>query len=517
VQVTLGWDGWVRLGTWNPVTVDVHLDRAVRGWLVVDLPQEFGAQHVRLRYPLDLPAGGRSTWRVPALLTDPRRPVRTSVVAQDGTEVASSQAVPRPELAVASVVGYIGSRPPAPPPQVAGGGRRAVARLLEASLPESPAAYASLDLLVLEGLDERNLNAGQQRALSTWVLHGGRVVVAGWLAPTAPLSGWLSAAQDLGAASDAAGLRSVDDGPMRELVPLPGGRPVVERSRTVAVWAPRGLGRVYTWAVAADRVPPDSPLWYLALPQPASVEAPPEPEGAVRAPLGPVAAGLGAYVVLWVLAVGLAGRSGWGWPALALLLAGSWALVPVLADAVRQRSFSWDATWVEVSVEQAGRAYGWASARVPYPGTYTYTLPRADAVAASGGFSELEATFLPDGVRVRARQLAGDRLRLRWEAEASAGALSVGVQDGAVVALGPVGPGAVAFWRGRQAPVEESSGTPGEWVASRWGPADPKHPALSALGWARPDAGTIVEDRPVVAAPLSDGRRGWRVVVGQTR
>lgn len=514
VQVTLGWDGWIRFGTWNPVTVHVEVDRPVRGWVVVEVPQEFGAQRVRLRHPVDLPAGGRWTWRVPVHLVDPRRPVRASVVAQDGTEVASSETVPLPEGAVASVVGYIGPRAPLPPAQAAGGGRRAVVRLREEWLPEGPAAYASLDLLVLGELDERRLNHAQQRALQTWVLHGGRVVVAGWFPPTAPLSGWLSPAQDAGAGGEASGLRSVSDGPLRELVPRPGGHPVVERSHTVAVWAPRGLGRVYAWAADADRVPPSSPLWYLALPQPGSTGGPPpDPDWAVRAPVGPVAVGLGAYAVLWVLALALAGRSRWGWPAVAVLVAGSWVWVPVLAEEVRGRSVFWDVTRVEFTVEGVGRVYGWAFAQVPYAGTYTYTLPAATALAASGGFAELDAAFFEDRVQVGARQAAGDRLRLHWEAEGSAGAPTLEQRGGTVVVTGAAAEEGVVLWRGQEAPLERS-GRPDEWVASRWRPAGRQHPALAALGWVRPDLGSIVEDRPVVVLPVSDG---WQVVVGPDR
>ncbi len=515
VHAALGWDGWVRFGTWNPLTVEAEVDRPVRGWLVVDVPQEFGAQRVRLRYPLDLPQGGRGTWRLPVLVVDARRPLRVALVAEDGGEVASAQAVPQAESAVASVVGYLGQNPPSPPTEVSSGGRRTVARLWEEVLPESAAAYASLDLLVVEELDERRLNDAQRHALQAWVIHGGRVVTSGWLAPTAPLSGWLSAAQHTGRVVERPGLGSLAAGPLRELHLLPGGRPVVERSYVVAAWAPRGLGRVYAWAADPQQVPPGSPLWYLALPPTALREGPPEPDLRPRAPVGPAAVGLGTFAALWLVSLAVAGRTPWGWLlALAVLAAGVVGM-PTVAHEVRQRSTALDATWVEVVADGVRRAYGWGYAQAPYRGVYTYTLPRAVAVAASGGFSEAEVTFLDDRVLVRARQETGERLRLYWEVEGAAGAVpAVQPRNGSVVFRGPGTSQGVVFWGSRQAPLEKSEGSD-EWVASRWERQESQHPALVSLRWVYPAAATIVEDRPVVALPLADGRRGWLVVVGQ--
>ncbi len=515
VEVSLGWDGWIRFGEWNPITVQVAVDRAVRGWLVVDVPQEFGAQRVRLRSPVDLPDGGRSTWRTAAFLSDPRRPVRVSLTAEDGSVVASAQATPQPEGAAASVVGYLGRDPPAPPLEVASGGRRAVVRLREELLPDSAAAYASLDVLVVEELDERKLNAAQRRALQTWVLHGGRVVVAGWLPPGNPLSEWLAVARYAGPTSYTSGLASVAPGPVWAMEPLAGSRPVVERSQVVAVWAQRGLGRVFAWAVDVQRVPPSSPLWYLALPAAGARELPGELEVRPRPPLGPAAAGLGAYAVLWVVAVALAGRSRWGWVAVALVLAAAAAGMPVVAEQVRQRAAVVESEWLQVVVEGVPRAYAWGHAAAPYPGDYTYTLPASAAVALSGGFSEADVTFLPDRVLVRARHRAGERLRLVWEARDAPVTWPELVAGGSEVHLrGPVAPDGVVFWGRRQASVERA----GEgWVASRWEAADGRHPALASLRWVYPEAATIVEDRPVAAFPIRDGRRGWLVVVGQVR
>ncbi|MCS7235665.1 MAG: hypothetical protein RMM30_06795 [Armatimonadota bacterium] len=515
MEVSIGWDGWIRFGEWNPVTVQVAVDRGVRGWLVVEIPQEFGAQRVRLRFPVDLPDGGRSTWRVAALLSDPRRPVRVSLAAEDGSELVSAHATPLPEGAAASVVGYLGRDPPAPPLEVASGGRRAVVRLREELLPDSAAAYASLDLLVVEELDERKLNAAQRRALQTWVLHGGRVVVSGWLPPGNPVSDWLAVARYVGPISYVSGLASVAPGPVWAMEPLVGSQAVVERSRVVAVWAQRGLGRVFAWATDVQRVPPTSPLWYLALPAAGAREVPSELEVRPRPPLGPAAAGLGAYAVVWLFAVALAGRSRWGWVAVALVVAAAAAGMPVVAEQVRQRAAVLESEWLQVVVDGVPRAYAWGHAWAPYPGDYTYTLPASAAVALSGGLSEADVTFLQDRVLVRAHHRAGERMRLVWEAqEAPVDWPEVVATGGEVHLRGSVAPDGVVFWGRRQASVEKSAEG---WVASQWEAAGGRHPALSSLRWVYPEPATIVEDRPVAAFPMGDGRRGWVVVVGQAR
>lgn len=509
----MGWDGWVRYGAWNPLTVDVRTDVPVNGWLVVDLPREFGRQRLRLRYPVALPQGGATSWRLAAFLEDARRPVRVSVSTEEGQELAFSEAPPQPEGAVASVVGYLGLQPPTPPVQVSGGGRRAVVRLREESLPETPAAYASLDVLVVDELDERRLNDAQRQALQAWVLHGGRVVVTSALDLTAPLGRWLSVARPTGRSFEAEQLRSVS-GWAWELDPAPDARPVVERSRAVAFWAPRGLGRVYAWAAPPQRVSPDSPLWFLALPAPSSREPPPEPESRPRLPLGPAALGLGSYAALWVLSVALAGRRPWGWAAVAAVLAAGVAGMPLLADQVRQGSSVLDEHRVEVAVDGIIRAYGWGFARAVYPGVYVYGLPPADAVTASGGFSEAEVTFLPDRTTLRVKQAAGDRVRVYWEASGTSELPAVEVR-GEEVSVGGPGPWeGVVFWGRRQAALEREG--PEQWRASRWSTLEADHPALVAFRWAQPEAATIVEDRPVVALGRGDGQ-GWLVVVGPAR
>lgn len=513
VQASLGWDGWIRYGTWNPLTVEVRTDRQVRGWLVVELPREFGRQRLRLRYPIALPQGGARSWRLAAFVEDLRRPVRVSVTTEDGQELGFTEVFAQPEAAVASVVGYLGLQPPTPPGQAQGGGRRVVARLGEEVLPETPAAYASLDVLVVDELDERRLNEAQRLALQAWVLHGGRVVVTSALNLSGPLGRWLSVARPTGRTYEAPWLRSLS-GTVLELEPTQDARPVLEGSLAVAFWVSRGLGRVYAWAGHPQQVGPDSPLWFLALPASSSREPPPEPESRPRLPLGPAAAGLGAYAALWVLAVAVAGRRMWGWLPVAAVLGASVVGMPVLADEVRQRASELDEQQVEVGVEGASRVYGWGFARAMYPGVYVHALPPADAVTASGGFSEAEVTFFGDRTILRVRQAAGDRVRVSWESHRTVDLATVDVQGEAVVVRGRRPREGVVLWGRRQAVLEQVG--PEQWKAFRWSSLEADHAAFAALRWVYPHAATIVEDRPVVAFARGDGR-GWQLVVGQAR
>ncbi len=435
---------------------------------------------------------------------------------EDGRELASAEPPFTPEAAVASVVGYLGPQPPSPPLQAASGGRRAVARVREEDLPEQAAAYASLDLLVVEELDERRLNNAQREALLGWLLHGGRVVVTGLLDPQGPLSGWLQAARYTGRSVDAGRLRSLSADRLTELEPVQGGSPVVEGGRTVAVALRRGLGTVYAWAGGADHAPPNSPLWYLALREPQVREAPPEPDGKLRTPFGPAAAALGAYAALWVAAVAAAGRARWGWLVPVALTGCAAAAMPLVAEEVRQRAASLETRWVEVTVEGVARAFGWADVRAPYPGTYAYVLPRVEALSARGAFSEAEVTFLPEATRVAVRQGEGQQVRLYWEGSGQGAVPAVDVRGGEVVVRGGGVSEGVAFWRGHQAPLEGTQEAQ-EWVAARWDKLDSAHPAWVWLRWALPAAATIVEDRPVVALRRGDGAQGWLVVVGPRR
>jgi hypothetical protein len=510
LQARVGWDGWVKYGTWNPVVVDVSAAEEFQGWLEVEVTQEFGTQRVQLRAPLQLPAGGRRRWQFAAWLSDARRPVRVRAVDPAGRVVGETEVGLSPERAAASLVGYLGDEPPVPPRQAEGGGSRVVARLSEEDLPHRPSAYASLDLLVLERLDPTRVNADQRDALETWVLHGGRVVASGPLDPEA--FPWMRLGREATAAVPATDLVSVRADAVQRLVPEPGRRPVLERGRIVAVVGAHGLGQVVRWAVPAARVPPTSPLWLLVLPRPQPQQGPPEPQPRAKAPLGTAAAWLGAYALLWFLATSFAdGRlSRWLVAAPVLLVAA--AGIPAVADQVRQAATVLDVRGGRVVVDGRGWARGWGFAVAPYRGPYTYTLPAASAVWVSGQFEEATVTFQPDRTVLRVWQEAGARLRVSWErVERLDPAPTVRWEQEAVLVrdAGVRAEGLVVF-RGRVSNLEPAGA---ELVGRRWAALPASLEAVEALRWVRADADTIMEVRPVAAFP-DPSSGGWRFIVG---
>jgi hypothetical protein len=511
LQARVGWDGWVRYGTWNPVVVEASGAEEFRGWLEVEVTQEFGAQRVRLRAPAHLPAGGRRRWQFAAWLSDARRPVRVRAVDPAGRAVGETEVGLSPERAAASLVGYLGDEPPVPPRQAEGGGSRVVARLSEEDLPHRPSAYASLDLLVLERLDPTRVNADQRDALETWVLHGGRVVVSVPL--DAQAFPWARVTQEAASVVPAADLVSVRAEAVQRLLPEPGTRPVLERGRTVAVVGERGLGQVVRWAAPAATVPPHSPLWFLALPHPRLHEAPPEPHPRPRAPLGEAAVWLGAYAFLWVVAVAFADARPGRWVlAGPLLLAAAVAGTPVAADQVRQAATSVEVRGGTVVVEGRGWTRAWGFATAPYHGPYTYTLPPAEAVWASGQFTEATVTFEPHRTALRVSQESGARLRVSWERVHHLDPAPVVRWEGEAVRVRHTGVRASGFvlFRGRVSDLEPAGS---ELAAGRWAALPASLEALEALRWVRPDADTIMDVRPVAAFP-DPSAGGWRFVVG---
>ncbi len=510
LQARVGWDGWVRYGSWNPVIVEVSAAEPFQGWLDVEVTQEFGTQRVHLRAPVQLAPRGRRRWQFAAWLSDARRPVKVRAVDSSGEASAEVEAALSPERAVASVVGYVGEEPPLPP-KVEGGGSRVVARLSEEDLPDRPSVYASMDLLVLGGLDPARMNADQRDALETWVLHGGRVVVAGSMdLETLP---WMRVGQEARAAVAAADLASVRAEAIQHLIPEPGARPVLERGRVVAVVRDHGLGQVVRWAAPAARVPPTSPLWFLALPNLRPQGGPPELHPHPRAPLGEAAAWLGAYALLWIVAVGFADGKLFRWLlAGAVLLVAALAGTPVAADRLRQAAATLEVRGGKVVVEGRGWTYSWGFAAAPYRGPYTYTLPPADAVWVSGQFAQATVTFEPHRTALRVFQDSGARVRIWWERTESVEPAPLVRWEGQTVRLQHAGggPRGLVLFRGQVSGLEAAGP---ELVAGRWEALPAGLEAAEALKWVRPDADTIMEGRPVVAWP-DPPAGGWRFVVG---
>lgn len=515
ISGTVGWDGWIRPGTWNPVTVTLRTTGAVQGRLVLDLPQDAGRQRVRFSRPVQVAAEGKRVLRFPALVRDSRRPPTLSLVS--GQEALSSAELEvSPVRAALTVVAVLG--------ETTGGvgrladpvRRLAVAHIREDDLPEDALAYASLDLLVVEGLDERALNDGQRSALREWVLHGGRVVIAGDL-PDGPLAAWMSPGTYTGVSRVVQDVRSLRRGAVtiREIAPAPHARPILEGGYLLAVTTTRGVGSVTLWAPDLPDVPPTSPLWHLALLAQQPTGELDEMETTPRTPFGPAAAGLLVYWMLWVAAIVLAGSGRRRWVAIPLAAVLGGVGLSHLAQRTREMSGAPSIQAVTVVADGVEWTRGRGVQVSAYGGRFVYTLPAGSHPGLSGAFEDAQVDVLADGVRIEAPQRAGDRLRLRWEAVGSR-ALEVELRgDGTeLVTTGPLaGLGsATLFWGDRMialGPLQNQR----RLDPAAWRPLDAGHAALRALRAWVPEAGTIMKDRPVLVVEREEIRGTWWVVI----
>ena len=129
-------------------------------------------------------------------------------------------------------------------------------------LPEIPAAWSGLDILVLDDIDTSRLTDGQSAALRTWIEDGGHLIVTGGagglqtaagLAELLPVAvGGVESIDDLAALGDFAGTEIPGAGPyVISSAVLTGGVALVEQDRLPIV-AQRNLGRGKVTFIAAD-------------------------------------------------------------------------------------------------------------------------------------------------------------------------------------------------------------------------------------------------------------------------
>ncbi|MDR5684175.1 MAG: hypothetical protein QN163_09130 [Armatimonadota bacterium] len=515
VSGRLGWDGWIKPGTWNPITVTLRSTGTLEGRLVVDLPQEAGRQHIRVSRPVQVGAGGSRIVRFPALVRDSRRPPVLSLI-RGQVVVASEELAVSPARTAATLLAEVGD-------STGGAGRladpvrrRAVAHLREEDLPEDAVAYASLDLLIVTNLNERILNEHQRSALREWVLHGGRVLVAGAL-PDGPLAAWLLPGTYTGRESVVRGVRSLGGGEVtiRQIQRDPGTQPIWEGAVLLGVTAARGLGSVTLWAPELVDVPPGSPLWRLALPAPPQPPELDELEVVSRAAFGPAAAGLLAYWILWVAAVALAGLGRGRWLAIPLVAALATAGLRHMSQRAREISGSPQIQALSVVVE----GVEWTRARgvqvSAYGGRFIYTLSAGSHPAVVGGFQDAEVEVLPDRVRIEAKQRAGDRLWLWWDGVAPRRLeVELSADETELRTVGPLadlGEGTL-FWQDRMIPLGRLQGRH-RLDTGAWRPVEARHPGLRTLRAWIPQAGTIMKNHPVVVVEREGFGGGWWVVI----
>jgi len=185
MQVTVGFDGYCRSGTWCPVYAVLSNEGVdVEGELRVAIDGAGGGTepdvyarpvvlptHSRKAYFLYLPPVGafsRSRLTVQLLTGDKVLLSERAAVAwlDEGDRlygVASSSP---------SALNFLSDIAPA-------GGMAAVAHLSLEPLPPDPLGWEGLDVLILNDLDTAALRGEQRQALESWVAHGGHLIVGG--------------------------------------------------------------------------------------------------------------------------------------------------------------------------------------------------------------------------------------------------------------------------------------------------------------------------------------------------
>ena len=185
LQLNVGFDGTCHSGDWCPAHAIISNEGAdVEGELRVAVAEASSrATPGVYARPVVLPGHSRKAYDIllpPADATSRHGPV-VQLVSQ-GKALASQEAAVtwlRDEdrlYGVASsspsALNFLGDVAPA-------AGRAAVAQLNLEALPPDPLGWEGLDVLVLTDVDTTVLSDEQRRALETWVIHGGHLVVGG--------------------------------------------------------------------------------------------------------------------------------------------------------------------------------------------------------------------------------------------------------------------------------------------------------------------------------------------------
>src|SRR5574337_715733 len=260
LHLQAGWSGWIPLGAWVPVRVELLSTDGVDGTIVIDVPTRDPSGPMSFRHPVRLAPGVRQSVTLEIIVPEPRTPLLVRVVVR-GRDLAREE-IPVSLRSVVDGVVLVLTREPAGLERLFDLPRKLrAAYITEAELPVQWQGYAGVALLVVHDLDPEAVAPEQREALEQWVAQGGRLVVSGGESLVRLRDSWL--AQMLPA--EPVGLSRVD--PSRELPGLRG--PVlatVLSPRTGATMhgrlraqGQRGAGAVTVWAV--DLLAPDLRTW----------------------------------------------------------------------------------------------------------------------------------------------------------------------------------------------------------------------------------------------------------------
>lgn len=197
LDLQVGYQGVVRVGSWVPVVVEAYNPGAhFRG--VLELEQILSGWGSSYRLPFELPQGTRKRLQMPAFCRSAyTRDFKARLVSEDRRKVVHESGVVAPryvlerEVPWAMVVGRSFSSAPGNVglPRDRNGPHWTVVRPEE--LPESPLLWEAVDGLYLSSERARELSAAQVAALRAWLYRGGHLMVGVAEAEDVDYAPWL--------------------------------------------------------------------------------------------------------------------------------------------------------------------------------------------------------------------------------------------------------------------------------------------------------------------------------------
>lgn len=183
LEAHLGLQGVMRLGKWNPVTIQLHNaggplsgTLGVRTWLG---NESRGDVHTTtLTRPVELPAGARKRWTLAVPITSIADPVE--VFLRQGTQILAQQRLDlRTALHAEQVIVGLTRDVSLDFLATAFTTHTRVVYLPPAELPQHWSGYDSVSAIVLKGLSLQTLSEAQLTTLQQWIANGGTLIAAG--------------------------------------------------------------------------------------------------------------------------------------------------------------------------------------------------------------------------------------------------------------------------------------------------------------------------------------------------
>ena len=255
-----GWSGWIPLGAWVPVRVELLSTDVVDGTIVIDVPTRDPSGPMSFRHPLRMAPGVRQRMTLEIIVPEARRSLIVRVVGQ-GRDLAREE-IPLSLRAVVAGVVLVLTREPTGLERLVDLSRKLrPAYITEADLPVQWQGYAGVALLVIQDLDPGMVTSEQREALEQWVAQGGLLVVSGGESLMQLRDSWF------GQMLPAEPVRLYRLDPSRELPGVRGPilatalspRPGATMHGRLRAQGQRGAGTVSVWAV--DLLAPNLRAW----------------------------------------------------------------------------------------------------------------------------------------------------------------------------------------------------------------------------------------------------------------